>query len=383
MNISKNTKMDAAEKEARILSAFRFENETSPFIIYDVNYWLFGEVEENIPLEYCGMDPSVLFDYQLKKIESRPRNFDDVYIPFLMPWYGTGVLASGFGVNVKFQDYMDPAVDLPPINDIAQLKDLNIPDFEKEGLMPRVLNSIQHMRSNSNLPVGVTDCQGPLTTAIQIIGYENIIYWMYDHPEMIHDLMQKVTDALIGWVTIQKQFAGQSINNDAYVLGVKIPEGYGGVWISDDDCVIFDSDLYREFAVPYNSQVLEAFGGGAIHLCGNANQHINNFLETKGLHAIHNLILDDIDGATKLRNGLAEKKITYMVGDFNMKLDYIEEYISHLFKSMGTKGLIFMTYIAPALAIEKGKYFDCKQNPADVIEKILPSIMKYNRASIS
>lgn len=81
-----------------------------------------------------------------------------------MPWYGTGVLASGFGVNVKFQDRMDPAVDLPPISDVGQLKDLRPPNPEEDGLMPRVLNAIRTMRERSDLPVGVTDCQGPLTS---------------------------------------------------------------------------------------------------------------------------------------------------------------------------------------------------------------------------
>jgi len=61
-----------------------------------------------------------------------------------------------------------------------------------------------------------------------------------------------------------------------------------------------------------------------------------------------------------------------------MKIDYIEEYVSHLFRSMGTKGLIFVPYIATALAIDKGKYIDCKQNPEEVIKKFLPVIKKYN-----
>ena len=40
--------------------------------------------------------------------------------------------------------------------------------------MPRVLNTIRTMRQRTDLPVGVTDCQGPLTTALQIIGYDKM-----------------------------------------------------------------------------------------------------------------------------------------------------------------------------------------------------------------
>ncbi len=221
-----------------------------------------------------------MIDYQIRKIERHMAEYDDAYIPFLMPWYGTGVLASGFGVNVKFQERMDPAVNLAPITDVAQLKDLRRPDAENDGLMPRVLKTIRAMRQQTGLPVGVTDCQGPLTTALQIIGYDKMTYWMHDHPQAVHSLMQLVTDALIAWVKVQKEVAGQSMEDDAYVLGIRIPGGCGGVWMSDDDCVIFGSDLYREFVVPYNSQVLKAFGGGAVHYWGTATQHIDNILPT-------------------------------------------------------------------------------------------------------
>ena len=246
--------------------------------------------------------------YQTGKIERHMREYDDCYIPFLMPWYGTGVLASGFGVPVKFFENSDPAVDLAPIRDVERLKSLAKPNPEKDGLMPRVLNTILAMSRRSDFPVGVTDCQGPLTTALQIVGYDNLIYWMHDHPDAVHGLMQLVTEALIDWVRVQKHWAGQSRTDDAYVIGVKIPAGFGGVWISDDDSVIFSKDLYREFVVPYNSQVLQAFGGGAIHYCGCANQHIANYLATEGLHAIHNLNLDDLDAAARIAPRLGREE---------------------------------------------------------------------------
>ena len=134
---------------------------------------------------------------------------------------------------------------------------------------------------------------------------------------------------------------------------------FGGVWISDDDSVIFGKDLYREFVVPYNSQVLEAFGGGVIHFCGSANQHIENFLSTRGLKAIHNLSLDHLDEAARLRHSLAEKKLVYMVGDFNLEDNRIDHYYQQLFQKMNSQGLIVISYIAPALSLQEGQYIDC------------------------
>ena len=366
--------------EKTIRSAFLFENETAPYLIYDANYWLFGDVPEHIPIDYCDVDPTSMIRYQQEGIERHMANYDDAYIPFLMPWYGTGVLASGFGVNIKFQPCMDPAVDLPPISDVRQLDDLRPPNPEKDGLMPRVLNTIRVMRQRSDLPVGVTDCQGPLTTALQIIGYDKMIYWMHDYPEKIHELMQTMTDALINWVKVQKEVAGQRMEDAAYVLGIKIPEGYGGVWMSDDDCVIFGPELYREFVVPYNSQVLKAFGGGSIHYCGTATQHIENYLATEGLTCIQNLNLDNLDAAAKMRHALAEKGIVYMTADFNVEDDYIDEYYRNVFAKMGTRGLIVAAYIAPAITLSRGQYGSGNRDPLETGKAIERAIHKYNRA---
>ena len=365
--------------EEAIRSAFEFDNDAAPTMINDVNYWLFGDLPANIPPDYCDQDPAAMIDFQVAKIERHMAEYDDVYIPFLMPWYGTGVLASGFGVDVVFQDRMDPAVGLSTITDIAELKDLRKPDPEKDGLMPRVLNAIRQMRQGTDLPVGVTDCQGPLTTALQIAGYDRLIYWMHDHPDAIHDLMQRVTDALIEWVTVQKQLAGQEMTDDAYVLGIKIPGGYGGVWMSDDDAVIFGSDLYREFVVPYNSQLLRAFGGGSIHYCGNANQHIENYLATEGLTCIQNLNLDDLAGAARMRHALAERKIVYMTADFNVADDRIDDYYRTLFEKMGTCGLVVAAYTAPAITLSEGQYAQASRDPQAVGKVIEQAIRKYNR----
>jgi len=116
-----------------------------------------------------------------------------------------------------------------------------------------------------------------LTTALSIIGYENFCYWIYDHPKQMHELMELVTEGLIRWIKFQKQRVGAEIEGYSYPLGVKVPDGFGGVWLSDDDSVIISADIFKEFVISYNSKVLKAFGGGCIHYCGNATQHIENY----------------------------------------------------------------------------------------------------------
>lgn len=357
--------------EQQLADAFAFRNKTAPIIINDVNYWLFGDIPSDIPDRYCEDDPKLMFDFQISKIKRHYAQIsDDCYTGFLMPWFGTGVLASGFGTNIGFNPKMDPAVEMSTIADPEQINELKIPDPYVDGLMPRVLKAIDYFKANCDLPIGVTDCQGPLTTALSIIGYDKFIYWMYDYPELIHKLMGMVSDALIEWVKIQKKHAGESIEKAGFIIGVKMPEGSGGVWMADDDCVIFSEDLYREFVVPYNSKVLQAFGGGGIHYCGNGTQQRQNFVNTKGLTCLHNFHLDSFDNAVITKKAMEAAGIPYIACDFTPVDNRIEPYFEELFTRLDPRGLIVTSYVAPAIGLNKGSYEAVQRNQSDLAQRV-------------
>jgi len=348
---------DTTSKE-RLKEVFEFKNRDPALVVNDVNYWTFGERQDDIPEDYYANDPSVSLDYQTTKIQRHYQHFpDDCYIGFLHPWFGTGVLASGFGTPIVFNYKADPAVDISQIKSIDEVKRLELPDPSRDGIMPMVINAIKHYQAHCDLTVGITDCQGPLTTALSIVGYDKFCYWVHDYPKQMHELMEKVTEALIGWVRLQKELTGTPIEAESYPLGVRLPEGFGGAWLSDDDAVIMGPELYREFVVPYNSRFLQAFGGGCIHYCGTATQHIDNFLNTKGLTCVNNLNLDHLEEAAKVKQALARKGIPYMVCDFIPSDRRMHRYYHELVEMMGDpRGLIIVPYVAPAIALERGKY---------------------------
>ena len=363
---------DSTVKE-KLKEVFEFRNKKAVVVINDINYWTFGELLEDIPEDYYGSDPGVMMDYQVRKIKRHYDYYgtDDCYLGFLMPWYGTGVLASGFGVPIVKNYKADPAVDISRIKDPQAIKKIEMPDPEKDGLMPQVLDTLAYFKENCDLPCGVTDCQGPLTTALSVIGYDNFSYWMYDYPNLIHELMDKVTEALIQWVRYQKKAADIPMESESYPIGVRMPDGYGGVWLSDDDSVIIGTDHYREFVVPYNSRLLKAFGGGCIHYCGNSTQHIDNYLNTEGLTVINNLNLDDIGAAAKMRKALHEKGIVYMACDFIPTDTRMEPYYHELLEAMGDQtGLIIVPYVAPAVELEKGRYNESHRNQFELGKKV-------------
>jgi hypothetical protein len=344
--------------KAILEEVFEFKNKQAAVVINDVNYWTFGEIQDDIPADYYGDDPSVAMNYQIGKMIRHYENFeDDCYIGFLHPWFGTGVLASGFGTKIVFNYKSDPAVDISKIQTIDEVKQLKLPDPYTDGLMPKVIHTIEYYKAHCDLVVSFTDCQGPLTTALSIIGYDKFCYWVHDYPKQMHDFMEKVTEALIRWVTLEKELAGTPRDGESYPLGVKMPDGFGGVWLSDDDAVIFGPELYREFVVPYNSMFLKAFGGGCVHYCGTATQHIESYCRTEGLKAINNLNLDNLVEAVKMKEALSKKGIPYMVCDFIPSERRLEPYYSDLVEVMGNQeGLVIVPYVAPAIELEKGGY---------------------------
>jgi hypothetical protein len=362
----------------QLKNAFEFANKEAAILVDDVNYWTFGELQENIPEDYYLGSPEVSMNYQIDKIRRHYENFEkDCYIGFLHPWFGTGVLASGFGTPIIFNYKADPAVDISKIETIEEVKRLELPDPEKDGIMPKVLASLRYYKENCDLTIGVTDCQGPLTTALSVVGYDKFCYWMYDYPKEIHEFMEKVTEALIQWVKLQKELVGTPLEGESYPLGVRIPEGYGGAWMADDDAVILDAANYKEFVVPYNSRFLKAFGGGCIHYCGTATQHIENYCSTEGLTSVNNLNLDNLEEAVKMKEALAKKGIPYMVCDFIPNDRRLKSYYKDLFETMGDQsGLIVVPYVAPAIELEKGKYESSHRDQLSLAKQVYEILLR-------
>ena len=151
-----------AAARQRILDAYHHRDSGEmPVLIMDVNYWLSGETPELIPENYFT-DPAAMLEYQEAKIWRHLDTFDDDYIPNLMPWFGTVVVPSAIGSRVAFQRGMDPAVEGGAlIERPAEIRKLQPPDMHKNGLMPRVLETIRYFREHSSLPVALTDTQGP------------------------------------------------------------------------------------------------------------------------------------------------------------------------------------------------------------------------------
>lgn len=211
-----------------------------------------------VPDDYFT-NPASMFEYQARGYAAHLARVDDDFVPYFMPWFGTGVLASGFGCEISIAPGpgSDPAVAGPCVRSVADVARLRLPDPQRDGWMPRVLDTIDYALARNDLPVGLTDMQGPLDTIGLMCGQAQLYQWMYREPKMVHELFDLVTAAFIEWVKLQKQHIGEPLDASNGLQGVWAPKGIG-VWESDDDLVLIDARLFEEFVVPSVSRIFEA-----------------------------------------------------------------------------------------------------------------------------
>ncbi|HEX7975808.1 MAG TPA: uroporphyrinogen decarboxylase family protein [Anaerolineales bacterium] len=360
------------------LFAFKTVKEP-PYVVNSALYWLFGLDMELFPDDYFA-EPAAMVNFQEQTYYNQVKEIEDDFVPYLMPWFGTVVAASAFGCQIEFFPKQDPAANprFYPVKTPEDIRQLEVPDPEKAGLMPRVLEFLRYMKANSFLPVGITDFQGPLTTANQLMGYDQLIYLMYDYPNRMHELMDKVTEALIQWVKKQKQVIGEPL--DRCISDQQVYLGrHGGVWFSDDDAVLMSDKLYREFVVPYNSRILSEFGGGIIHYCGNATHHAVNFLNTKGLLGLNVYMLYNVPSFAKLKEKVGDRLVLFAC-DYT-PVDY-GSYFEELLSSVDPKGMLICSQYSPVVGLIKGgKYNEIRRPLAegrrDVYECLRSTIQRH------
>lgn len=345
-----------AKVKVKTDDVFAFKKvEQPPFIVNSALYWVFGLDPETFPADYFD-DPAVMTNFQERTYYDQVKEIDDDFVPYLMPWFGTVVAASAFGCKIQYMHKQDPAANprYYPLQKPEDVKSLAIPDPEKDGLMPKVLEYIQYMKANSFLPVGITDFQGPLTTANQLIGYDKLIYLMFDYPDLMHELMEKVTEGLIRWVKKQKEVIGEPLNECISDQQVYLGK-HAGIWFSDDDAVLMSPETYREFVVPYNSRILTEFGGGVVHYCGNATHHAESFSKMEGLLGLNIYNLYNIPSVARLQAQLGDRVVLF-VCDFT-PVDY-EDYYRELLSTLSYRGLVIDSQFSPVVGLLKGGRYD-------------------------
>jgi 5-methyltetrahydrofolate--homocysteine methyltransferase len=375
---------DLRARKAKIERAFNLAEVTSPedvpIVINTPCYFAFAG--EHIPEDYFS-NPASMLEYQARGYEAHLARVNDDYVPYFMPWFGTGVLASAFGCEIRLAPGPgnDPAVAGPCVTSPRDVARLRLPDPYRDGWMPRVLDAIDYARACGDLPVGLTDMQGPLDTVGQMCGQARLYEWMYREPKMVHELFELVTTAFIQWVKVQKQHIGEPLNSSNGLQGVWAPPGVG-VWESDDDLVLIDAHLYEEFVLPHVSRILEEFGGGQVHFCGNGVHQLENLLKLRGLRAVCNSPLGKFEAFATLYRRLHGRATIWIQDAAPVE---VEEYYTRLFASVEDfRGILLAPFVLDAMGMDReGGYVPVRWDPFEVANRIVAIVRECVRRRLA
>jgi uroporphyrinogen-III decarboxylase len=371
---------DLAPRMAKIRKCFELAEVTSeddvPIVVFPT-YFPFGS--EGVPLDYYN-NPASMVKYQEDCYAKHLARVNDDAIPYFMPWMGTTVLASAFGCKIKEPQNSREEFGVldTPVKSVADIAKLKMPDPYKDGLMPRVLEFIDHAVKNSDLPVGLTDMNSPLSTACQLCGYDKIFLWMYDEPKLIHDLMSIVTDAFIDWTTLQKKHIGEPITSSNGLQGTWSPKG--GVWVSDDDLTLLNAELYEEFVVPHYSKIFDIFGG-SVHFCGNGYHQIKNILKIKGLTTVNNSPIGNFKGFSEAVRQLSGKAVIQIQDIAPVDM---EGYYPRVFEGIDDfRGIMMATFALDSVSMDiNGGSVSVDRDVYDVANKVADSVRKCVRRKL-
>jgi len=194
-------------------------------------------------------------------------------IPALRPDVGCSCLASAFGAEYYWDENprQTPGVKGKIITDLEkQVDTLPIPDPDRDGWLPEGMNRIRRFAQAGEgfMPVSLLDAAGGLNVAADLMGMTELLMAVYDSPQALHHLLDKIQALYAATIRAGISAAGGEENiTTTDFEDLWYPEGFKG-HVSDDISANFGPEIYAEFSAPYHARIFKEFGPGGLHNCG-------------------------------------------------------------------------------------------------------------------
>lgn len=182
------------------------------------------------------------------------------------------VEAEAFGAEVRFSAEEVPAVVGKVISTLDQAQALAIPSLE-EGRLSVCIEGVRLAKEQIQGKPVLAGMIGPYSLAGRLMDVTEIMYYCFDEPDMVHVVLNKVTDFLVRYGNAMKRV------------------GADGIIVAEPLTGILSPDLAREFSMPYVKRVIDALQeenfGIIYHNCGNSVGSMLSDIFNLGATAYH------------------------------------------------------------------------------------------------
>jgi uroporphyrinogen decarboxylase len=177
--------------------------------------------------------------------------FPDVMLyPGIYPDYSVVIEPSAFGGPVTFPRNASPQLE-PFLTTPEQVLALEPADPERDGLMPKALDTIRYMLDHCPKKwidehaylAGSANCLGPTDVAGLSRGYGTFGEDLYKRPAVAHHLMAVATETLIRYLHAQEAVGGKLHH----------------VQVADDSIGFISKRHFVEFSLPYLQRIFAEF----------------------------------------------------------------------------------------------------------------------------
>ena len=163
------------------------------------------------------------------------------------------VEAECFGANVHFQQNEVPTISGRMINDEDEADALEIPEVgaARSGIYIDAIRKASEVILDRPILAGTI---GPFSLAARLLDISEIMMDCYDDPDMVHTVMEKVTDFLIAYGQAYKE------------------AGAHGIMMAEPVAGLLSPSLEEEFSAPYVKKIVDALQDDSFiivyHNCG-------------------------------------------------------------------------------------------------------------------
>jgi hypothetical protein len=276
-------RLDASKARIRALKQNEAPVDRYPFILDSLGFNYYDDV----------MPAAERLDRMLDEIIAHGMTQDD-FIPQFFPGCRVATIPDMFGAKENIQTRADGSREYAVCDKLLSStddpRDLPEPVISPDSIASFWLDMQAYVlnETEGRLPISVIDMQGPMDVAGQLWGYDNLFLDAMDEGVKTKALLEKCTTAFIELWQRQQDLLGDTFVGTHLWGWSWVKEGSNhGASLSMDSLAMISADFFSAHTREHLARISEAFGGLAIHSCGDFSAVVSGITGISGIDTIN------------------------------------------------------------------------------------------------